>query len=72
MIDICGYELPTYLQNFKQTHLTEVKNSPKSFRGVLFKNTMYNDNNAWGILDAPLESCSVFWFYSTVNSVSDY
>jgi len=25
MVDICGYELPTYLQNFTQKDFTEVK-----------------------------------------------
>ena len=33
MVDVCGYELPTNLQNFTQKHLTEVKIFQKVFRG---------------------------------------
>ena len=37
MVDICGYELPTNLQNFTQKNLNRNENIPKSFRGgVLF------------------------------------
>jgi len=38
-VNICGYELPTNLQNFTQKDLTKVKNIPKSFRGLLFSET---------------------------------
>jgi len=33
MVDVCGYELPTNLQNFTQKHLTEVKIFQNVFRG---------------------------------------
>jgi len=33
LVDICGYELPTNLQNFTQTDLIEVKIFQKKFRG---------------------------------------
>ena len=33
MVDICGYELPTNLQNFRQNDLTEVKICQKVFLG---------------------------------------
>jgi len=39
LVNICGYELPTNLQNFTQKDLTKVKNIPKSFRGLLFSET---------------------------------
>ena len=40
VVDICGYEFPTNLQNFTQKDLTEVKIFQKSFRGLLLKNTL--------------------------------
>jgi len=39
LVDICGYELPTNLQNFTQKDLNEVKYIPKSFGGLLFSET---------------------------------
>jgi len=36
LVDICGYEFPTNLQNFTQKYLSEVKNIPKSFEGLFF------------------------------------
>jgi len=38
LVDICGYELPTNLENFTQKDLTENRseNIPKSFRGATF------------------------------------
>jgi len=36
LADTCGYELPTNLQNFTQKDFTYVK----SFRGLLFLNTL--------------------------------
>jgi len=35
-VDICGYELPTNLQNFTQKDLTEVKIFQKVLGGLLF------------------------------------
>jgi len=35
-IGVCGYELPTNLQNFTQTDLTEVKILQKVLEGLLF------------------------------------
>jgi len=41
LVDICGYELPTNLQNFTQKDLTEVKIFQKSFLGgYFFLNTL--------------------------------
>jgi len=39
LVDIRGYELPPNLKNFTQKDLTEIKNIPKSFRGVIFFET---------------------------------
>ena len=41
LVDICGYELPTNLENFTQKDLTENRseNIPKSFRGATFFET---------------------------------
>jgi len=40
MVNICGYELPTKLQNFTQKKLNQSENIPKSFRGgLLFSET---------------------------------
>ena len=36
LIDTCGYELPTNLQNFMQKDLTEVKIFQKVLGGYLF------------------------------------
>jgi len=36
---LCGYELPTNLQNFTQKHLTEVKIFQKVIGGLLFSET---------------------------------
>ena len=38
LADICGYELPTNLQNFTQKHLTEVKIFQKVLGGYFFWN----------------------------------
>jgi len=39
MVDICGYELPTNLQNFTQKDFNQSENIPKSFRGSYFFET---------------------------------
>jgi len=36
LVNICGYELPTNLQNFTQNSLNRSENIPKSFRGGYF------------------------------------
>jgi len=36
MVDVCGYELPTNLQNFTQS-LNRSENIPKSFGGYFFE-----------------------------------
>jgi len=41
LADICGYELPTNLQNFTQKTLNRSENIPKSFRGLLFLKPLY-------------------------------
>ena len=41
LVDICGYELPTNLQNFTQKDLTEVKILQKVLGGYFFWNTLY-------------------------------
>ena len=41
LVDICGYELPTNLQNFTQKDLTEVKIFQKVLGGYFFCNTRY-------------------------------
>ena len=42
LVDVCGYELPTNLQNFSQKDLTEVKIFLKVLEGggLLFLNTL--------------------------------
>ena len=40
LVDLCGYELPTNLQNFMQKDLTEVNIFQKLFGGLLFWNTL--------------------------------
>jgi len=41
LADICGYELPTNLQNFTQKVLTEVKIFQIVLGGYFFRNTLY-------------------------------
>jgi len=41
---MCGYELPTNLQNFTQKRLNRSENIPKSFRGILFLKYPIEDN----------------------------
>jgi len=36
LIDICGYELPTNLQNFTQKRFNQSENIPKCFRWATF------------------------------------
>jgi len=36
LADICGYELPTNMQNFTQQEINRSENIPKRFRGLLF------------------------------------
>ena len=46
MIGICGYELPTNLQNFTQNDLTEVKTFQKVLRKLLFSETPCTDTHS--------------------------
>ena len=41
LVDTCGYELPTNLQNFMQKDLTEVKIFQKVLAGYFFKHPVY-------------------------------
>jgi len=45
LVNICGYELPTNLQNLTQKDLTEVKIFQKVLGGYFFSNTLYTNNN---------------------------
>ena len=47
LVDICGYELPTNLQNFTQKHLTEVKIFLKVLGGLLFLKLPVHLLNLW-------------------------
>ena len=42
LVDVCGYELLTNLQNFTQKDLTEVNIFLKVLGGLLFWNTLYS------------------------------
>jgi len=57
-VDICGYELPTNLQNFTQKDLTEVKIFQKFLGRLLFWNTLYSDwMKILSLVDMHYESC---------------
>jgi len=55
LVDICGYELPTILQNFTQKDSTEVKILLKNLEGggYFFSNTLYTELICNTIIDLP-------------------